>query len=72
MGDKKGTVKFYNKERRFGFIKPDNGGNDIFFFIKAWKEDVDPKEGDSVVYSERINERKQKLEAYIVSRVEQS
>ncbi len=70
MGDRilssniqKGLLKNWNKDRGFGFIKPEQGGRDVFIHISALKKMSRlPKEGDTI-YFEIQRDRKGKTRA---------
>jgi CspA family cold shock protein len=49
----RGTIKFFNSQKGFGFITPDNGGKDIFVHANNVKSDVKAlREGQKVEYIE--------------------
>ncbi len=56
---KKGTVKFFNTAKGFGFIRVEETGQEIFVHVSGLKEDI--KENDTVVFD--IQEGKKGLNA---------
>mmetsp|Transcript_62394 Transcript_62394/g.120209 ORF Transcript_62394/g.120209 Transcript_62394/m.120209 type:complete len:129 (+) Transcript_62394:87-473(+) len=62
---KTGTALRWNDDRGFGFIEPDDGGNNIFVHRRALGEGRDHRleEGDRVEYEECYDDRKGKTNA---------
>ncbi|MGZ3882657.1 MAG: cold-shock protein [Bacteroidia bacterium] len=61
----KGTVKFFNEAKGFGFIKGENG-QEIFVHVSALKEEI--RENDQVTYE--VENGKKGLNAVNVSLVD--
>ncbi len=59
---KKGTVKFFNETKGFGFIKGEDG-QEVFVHVTGLKEEI--RENDNVVFD--VQEGKKGLNAVNVS-----
>ena len=54
-----GTVKFYNGQKGYGFIAPDDGGNDVFIHATALERAGmgELSEGQKVSFDTAVDER---------------
>ncbi len=58
-----GTVKFYNNARHFGYLMPDEGGDDIFVHVSAVRKcpdlyDDDMRKGQRLEYEIAMNSKR--------------
>ena len=60
-----GTVKFFNSQKGFGFIQPNDGGNDVFVHISAVERAGlgSLNEGQTVSYVLEKDQRSGKMSA---------
>ena len=58
-----GTVKFYNDQRGYGFIQPENGQKDVFVHATALERAgiLSLREGQKVKFDTEIDARSGKL-----------
>jgi len=61
-----GKVKMFNEERCFGFIKPDDGGADVFFHVSALREGDEIAKDKAVTFEVGVDPKSGKTKAVSV------
>jgi len=67
QGRMMGTVVAWQDEKGFGFIKPSNGGEDVFAHASNFNDGDCLKEGSEVEFEEKYDDRKGKYRAMDVT-----
>merc|ERR1711865_707763 len=63
-----GTIKKFFEEKGFGFITPDDGGEDVFAHVKECPDLEGSQQGDAVYYDTKWDDRKGKNNATNLSK----
>jgi CspA family cold shock protein len=61
-----GKIKMFNEEKGFGFIKPDDGSNDVFFHVSALREGDEIIKGKAVKFEMGVDPKSGKTKAVSV------
>jgi CspA family cold shock protein len=65
----RGKIKMFNEDRGFGFIKPDDGGADVFFHVSALREGDEITVGKAVTFEAGVDPKTGKSKAVNVDLV---
>jgi cold shock protein len=65
----KGKIKLFNEVKGFGFIKPDDGGADVFFHVTALCEGDEITVGKAVTFEIGVDPKSGKSKAISVDLV---
>ena len=64
-----GKIKMYSEEKGFGFIRPDDGSNDVFFHVSSLREGDDVTVGKAVTFETGVDPKSGKTRAVSVDLV---
>jgi CspA family cold shock protein len=64
-----GKIKMYNEEKGFGFIRPDDGSNDVFFHVSSLREGDEVTVGKAVTFETGVDPKSGKTKAVSVDLV---
>jgi cold shock protein len=64
-----GKIKMFNEDKGFGFVKPDGGGDDIFFHVSALRDGDEISQGKTVSFEMGVDKKSGKTKAVSVDLV---
>jgi cold shock protein len=64
-----GKLKMFNDEKGFGFIRPDDGSNDVFFHVSSLREGDEITVGKAVTFETGVDPKSGKTKAISVDLV---
>jgi cold shock protein len=67
-----GTIKLFNEVKGYGFIRPDDGGNDVFFHVSDLREDGEIAVGAAVTFDIGVDKKSGKSKAVSVDLIRAS